>query len=144
MQRSIIRTRLAAAATGLLLLLGSKVEAADVKSTGGLDKARAYKTEDINHGASGDNTIVAAVASKRIKVYAIVLVSSGTVNVKWKDGAATDLTGDINLQAREGYTILATPPTFILATTAGNALILNLSGAVGVDGWVAYWDDDGS
>lgn len=101
-----------------------------------------FKTADINDAASGDNTIVAAVTGKRIKVYAVFLNATGTVNCKWKDGASTDLTGDMNFQAREGYTGDVDPPAFLLATSAGNALVLNLSAAVAVDGWVAYWDDD--
>ena len=69
---------------------------------------------------------------------------TAAVNAKWKDGASTDLTGDNNLGIREGYAPSVTPPAFLLETSAGNALILNLSAAVAVDGWVAYWDDDGS
>jgi len=103
---------------------------------------KTFKTAAISVAATGDNTIVAAVASKRIKVYAINLAAVGTVSAKWKDGAATDLSGAQDLQAREGYTISVAPPSFVLATTAGNALILNLSPAIGVRGWVTYWDDD--
>jgi len=105
---------------------------------------KTLKTASISVAASGDNTIVAAVASKRIKVYAINLSAVGTVSVKWKDGAATDFQGAQDLQAREGYTLSVSPPAFLLGTTAGNALILNLSAAVGVRGWIAYWDDDGT
>lgn len=115
---------------------------ADSRDTGGLDEKRSYKSAAINVAGNGDNTIVAAVGGKRIKVFAIVLNVTGTVNAKWKDGAAADLTGDMNFQAREGYAINVVPPAFVLGTTAGNALILNLSGAIAVDGWVAYWDDD--
>lgn len=96
----------------------------------------------ISVAAAGDNTIVAAVAARRIKVYAVNLNAVGTVSAKWKDGAAIDLTGAQDLQAREGYTEATTPPSFILATTAGNALILNLSAAIGLRGWIAYFSDD--
>lgn len=106
------------------------------------DTIKTLKTASINVAGSGDNTIIALVAGRRLKVHMVVLNSTGTVNAKWKDGAAADLTGDMNFQAREGYTVAVTPPGWILATSAGNALILNLSAAIAVDGWVAYWDDD--
>lgn len=114
---------------------------ADVRQDTG-NQARTFKTASIDVAASGDNTIVAAVTSNRIKVHAVVFIATGTVNVRWKDGAATNLTGDMNFQAREGYALAVTPPSWILATTAGTALILNLSAAIAVDGWVSYWDDD--
>ncbi len=100
------------------------------------------KTEALSDASSGNNTIVAAVTGARIKVYAIHFNVVGTVNMKWVDGTVGDLTGDMNFQAREGYTNAVTPPAFLLATTAGEALILNLSAAIAVDGWIAYWDDD--
>lgn len=106
------------------------------------DQNRSYKSAKITSAASGDNTVVTGVSTKLIKVHAIVLNATGTVNAKWKDGASTDLTGPMNFQAREGYTINVQPPAFLLATSAGNALILNLSAAVEVDGFISYWDDD--
>lgn len=108
----------------------------------GSQGAKTLKSAAISVASSGDNTIVAAVSTKRIKVYAINLNAVGTVSVKWKDGASTDLTGAQDLQAREGYTIATEAPTFLFATTAGNALVLNLSAAIGVRGEVSYWDDD--
>jgi len=50
----------------------------------------------------------------------------------------------MNFRAREGYAPSVTPPAILLETAAGEALILNLSAAVGCDGWVCYWDDDAS
>ena len=100
-----------------------------------------YKTASISFAASGDNQVVAAVATKRIKVYAIVVNFVGTVSAKWRS-ATTDLTGAMDFQAREGFIQSLQPPAFLLQTTAGEALNLNLSGAIGARGWVAYWDDD--
>lgn len=115
---------------------------ADVSASGGLEQGRTYKTAAISAGALGDNTVIAAVTGKRIKVYAIVFNATGTVNAIWKDGAAVNLSGDMNFQAREGFAVAVTPPAYLLATAAGNAFILNLSAAVATDGWVAYWDED--
>lgn len=104
--------------------------------------SKSLKTALIDHGASGDNTIVAAVTGKRIKVYAVLLVVSGAVNCRWKR-ATTNITGDMNFGGKgEGYAMAVRPSAFIMATGAGEALILNLSAAVAVDGLVCYWDDD--
>jgi len=103
---------------------------------------KTLKTAKIDHAVSGDNTIVATVTGKRIKVYVVVLVVSGAVNCKWKSGF-NDLSGDMNFDGKgEGYGQAVQPPAFLLATNAGEALILNLSAAVAVDGYVSYWDDD--
>jgi hypothetical protein len=106
------------------------------------DQKRALKTETISDATSGDNTIVALVTGKRIKVYAIVLIVEGTVNITFKSGASTSLTGQMNFQAREGFTLAVAPPAFLLQTAAGEAFVMNLSAAIQVDGWIAYWDDD--
>jgi hypothetical protein len=77
----------------------SSKKAVDVSVT----QNRTYKTAKIDHGASGDNTIVSAVAGKKIKVYAVVLVVSNAVNCKWKSGA-NDISGDMNFNGKgEGY-----------------------------------------
>lgn len=102
---------------------------------------KTFKTAPINCGSSGANEIVAAVSGKRIKVYAIVFIATGTVTAKWQSDTA-DLTGDKSFQAREGYAVAVNPPAFLLGTEAGKKLNLYLSAAVAVDGWVAYWDDD--
>lgn len=93
----------------------------------------------VNTASSGDNTIVSAVAGQKIYVYAGWLWSNGTVSCTTKDGAGTSLHGAISMVAQS--TILwdfnvAREPWFV--TTAGNALILNLSGAVQVSGQYFY------
>ena len=43
-----------------------------------------YKFADINDASSGNNTIIAAqAAGKRIAVWAILIISDGTVDVRW-------------------------------------------------------------
>ncbi len=106
------------------------------------NRSRSWKTAPLTASVAGDNTIVAALTLQRIKVYSIVFSSTGTVNARWKNGPSIDLTGTLNFQAREGYAIASSPPSFLLSTSPGNALILNLSVAVPVSGWIGYWDDD--
>lgn len=98
-------------------------------------------TAAIAAASSGDNTLVAAVAGKRIRVHGYELSASGAVNAKFKDGAATDLTGLIYLAAAGSGADAderTADPDGLFQTTAGNALLLNLSGAVAVGGWVDY------
>lgn len=94
----------------------------------------------INDAVSGDNTIVAAAgAGKKIAVWAILIVSDGTVDVRWEDGAAgTALTGQVPLQAREGYAIPAGGLVPLFIGSANTLLNLELSLAVNVHGFVSY------
>jgi len=100
------------------------------------------KSAAINDDTSGDNEIVAAVATKRIRVLAVAIVSDGTTDVRWESGAGgTALTGQIPLQAREGYTI--SNPWGLFETAAVNtALSLELTANILVHGWVTYIEVD--
>jgi hypothetical protein len=94
-----------------------------------------------NGGAAGDFDIIAAVAAKRLKVYAISLQAKAATDVKLKSPAG-DITGAFSFGAREGITLSVTPPTFLFGTAAGDKLTLNSSAAVSVVGLVSYFDDD--
>lgn len=86
--------------------------------------------------SSGANEIVAAVATKKIKVLRYSFSSSGTVNAKWQS-AATDLSG---LYYEVSNTGISEPycPIGIVQTNVGEALNLNLSGNVAVGGSLTY------
>jgi hypothetical protein len=91
----------------------------------------------ISAATSGDNTLVAGTAAQTIRVHRIFLVCNAAVNIAFKDGAATALTGTMNMLANGSFTLdMATDPWFV--TTAGNAFVLNLSAAVQVSGRVYY------
>ncbi len=96
----------------------------------------------INDSTSGNNSIIAAGgAGKRIAVWAILIVSDGTTDVRWEDGAdggSGTFTGQIPLQAREGYSISAGGMTPLFVGTAATALNLELTAAVNVHGFVSY------
>lgn len=92
----------------------------------------------IDHATSGDNTLVAAIAGKKIRVLDLMLVAAGTVNVRFESGAGgTALTGVINLTAQAGFAPGFNPAGHFEAA-AGQLLNLELSGAVSVDGWLVY------
>src|SRR5262245_22091979 len=93
--------------------------------------------------SSGDNTIVNAVAGYAVRVISFAISFSAAVNVKFTDGA-----GGTNL-AGLFYGVGTGPPPVVMDApdglarglfqgTKGNALILNLSGAVAVGGVVVY------
>ncbi len=92
----------------------------------------------IDHAVSGDNTIVAAVTGKRIRVVSLCLISTGTVNVRFESGASgTALTGQMNLVANAGF-VLNENHSGWFQTAAGSLLNLELSGATSVDGMLTY------
>lgn len=92
----------------------------------------------IDAATSGDNTIVAGVTDKKIRVLSLFLVSAGTVNARFESGASgTALTGQMNLVANSGFTLPFNPAGWF--ETAASALLnLELSGAISVDGCLTY------
>lgn len=92
----------------------------------------------INVAGLGNNTLVAAVTGKKIRVLGVVLIAGGTVNVRFESGAGgTAMSGIIELTAQAGFTA---PTTEIgwMETAAGSLLNLELSAAVNVDGFLVY------
>lgn len=88
--------------------------------------------------SSGNNTLVAAVTSKKIRVLALYLVSNGTVNVKFQSGAGgTDLTGLAYLVANTGF-VLPYNPVGWFETAVTTLLNANLSAAIAVGGSLVY------
>jgi hypothetical protein len=99
----------------------------------------AVKYAVIDAATSGDNTIVAAQGpGKKIRVLSYVLVSAGTVTARFESAAGgTALTGQmttaVNSVIPAGYN-----PFGHFETAANELLNLELSGAVSVDGHLAY------
>lgn len=88
--------------------------------------------------SSGDNTLVAAVTSKKIRVLALWLTSNGSVNIKFESGAAgTDLTGLAYLVVNTGF-VLPYNPVGWFESASGVLLNVNLSAAVAVGGSLVY------
>ena len=104
---------------------------------------RDQKHAVIDHATSGNNTIVAAVAGKKILVTGYTLVAAGAVTVRFESGAdGTALTGQMSFAANGGA-VNAYNPGGVFAPTATNTLLnLELSGAVSVDGHLTYVEID--
>ena len=88
---------------------------------------------------SGDNTLVAAVTGKKIRVLSAVLVASGGANtVRFESGAAgTALSGLMDLAA-DGQLVLPLNGFGWLETAAAVLLNLELSDATLVAGVLVY------
>jgi hypothetical protein len=87
--------------------------------------------------SSGDNSIVALVSAKKIRVLAYKLVANGAVNAKWRSNT-TDKTGLSYMAAAGDGEVLPYNPLGWFETAVGEALQLNLSAALAVGGHLTY------
>ena len=100
-----------------------------------LEANGAVRFAKVDVNSLGDNTIIAAVAGKKLRLLGVVLVAAGIVTVKIKSDS-TDLTGPMDMAANgtlESHTAWG-----LLETSAGEALVLNLSSAAEVAGCLQY------
>ena len=93
----------------------------------------------IDVSASGDNTVVAAVAGQKIYVVAYDLIAAAAVTLRWKSGGATNRSGPMPLAANSGLGRSSVPHWPLFWTDAATALTLNLSAAVAVGGTLTYF-----
>jgi hypothetical protein len=92
----------------------------------------------VDDATSGNNTIIAAVSGKKIRVLSYTIVAAGAVNARFESGAGgTALTGQMTLAAA-GDSVTAHCPQGLFETAASALLNLELSGAVSVDGHITY------
>ena len=92
----------------------------------------------ITAASNGNNTIIAAVSNKKIRVLSLSLSASAAVNVKFQSGASgTDITGLYYLAAN-GSVVLPYDPHGWLQTATAELLNLHLSSAVPVGGCLTY------
>ena len=98
-----------------------------------------FGTAAVLASGDGDTTVVAAVAGRRIYLYAEKIIASRGCHVKWKDGSSLELEGAMAVAPSGGFVSDVAPPAYLLATTAGNPLVLNVSLGGLVGGRVSYW-----
>lgn len=92
----------------------------------------------IDAALSPDNTIVALVASKKIRVLSYSFIASGAVTARFEsDTGGTALTGQMQIGAN-GKASAEFNPLGHFETVAGELLNLELSGATSVDGHLTY------
>lgn len=92
----------------------------------------------IDNATSGDNTLVAAVTGKKIRVHQLALIGSAAVTVRFESGASgTALTGQMQFAANGGFVLPFSPMGWF--ETASDALLnMELNGATSVDGVLGY------
>lgn len=92
----------------------------------------------ISGATSGDNSVIAAVAGKKIRVLSFFLVSVTAVAVRFESAAGgTALTGVMSMGAT-GVLSVPFSPAGHFETVAGEALNMELGGAVQVSGAIVY------
>ncbi len=92
----------------------------------------------ISVAGSGDNTLVAAVTARKIRVLSLFLVADSAVTVRFESGAGgTALSGDMNLAANSEF-VLPYNAGGWFETVAAALLNLELGGAVQVSGGLSY------
>lgn len=93
--------------------------------------------------SSSNNTLVAAVAGKKIRVLSLALMAAGAVNAKLQSAAGgTDITGLFYPAANGGF-VLPYNEGGWCETVAGELLNLNLSDAQAVGGCLSYQEVGG-
>lgn len=102
------------------------------------------KRAAVSGATSGNNTLVAAVTGKKIKVLGLVLYAAGAVDVRLESGASgTALTGVMSLNAAGEHIILpmARPGMHWIETAAATLLNLELGAGVQVSGMIVYYEE---
>lgn len=92
----------------------------------------------ISFSTAADQTVVAGVAGKTIRILKLAFVSAGTTNITLKHGS-TAWTGAMPFVANMGFVEDAEQDPFI--TAAGEAFVITNSQAVQVSGYVKYTQD---
>ena len=92
----------------------------------------------ISGATSGNNTLVAADATKKIRVFALSIVAVTAVDVRFESAAGgTALTGVMSFAANGGY-VLPYNPLGWFETVANELLNMELGAAVQVSGSITY------
>ena len=89
-----------------------------------------------NAAAAGDTPLVAAVAGQSVRVYGLRLSVAGATIVQIKRGST--VLEVFNFAAAGGAAVLDLRELPYYTTAANEALVLNSSGAVQVDGQLEY------
>lgn len=97
-------------------------------------------------GASGDNTIWTPPTGTRWMLYALYLTAQGAVDVYIKSGAtAVSGTQTFGFAADNSAVSLAPSEVpWMVGRAAGDAFVVNLSGAVVVDGFATLGAESGA
>jgi hypothetical protein len=109
--------------------------------------AEVFKSMSGSNGVAGDTVLIAGVAGKSIKVYALSAFAPNAatlVTAKFTNGAGGAVLYLMPVQtpnqATFAFGLAVSAPTFLFATSPGNALVLNLDSASQVVSLnISYW-----
>lgn len=92
----------------------------------------------IDAASSGNNTLVAAVTGKKIRILAVFMIAAGTATARFESAAdGTALSGQMTLAVNTGFCLPYSPDGWG-ETVVSELLNLELSAAVSVDGMIVY------
>lgn len=92
----------------------------------------------IDTGALGDQTLIAAVANKSIRLLALKMMSAAAVLVQFKSNPGGNvLSGAFSLPINGDLTMPFSPVGW-LQTAVGHSLEMNLSLGIAIDGVLVY------
>jgi len=92
----------------------------------------------IDTATSGDQTVISADASKKIKVVSYIIVNTLAQSLTWKS-ASTALSGAMAAATLGVIAIAGAPSAWIMQTAVNEALVLNLSASTQVSGHITYF-----
>ena len=95
--------------------------------------------DQVNFSSSGDQTLIAAVTGRTIKVHKLLLVGAGASNMRLWSGPSSEadpITGQMNFAG--GWSIALDDDDFTITPESGKALVLASSAAIQVGGMIIY------
>ncbi len=100
---------------------------------------RAILSASVDINSSGSNSIVTAVAGKKIYLLSAVLVADADSLKITFQSDSTDLSGEMNLgKAGNGF-VLSMSGLPYFSTNTGEALKINLSSGIQLGGFIQYY-----
>lgn len=122
---------------------------AGTNAIGTVGHGKTLKSVSLSLSTSGDNDIIAAVASKKLTIYALSLTTKADISdgltAKFTDGAAgTQMwAADAMVPATQSWGVVeaVAPPGYLFQLTTNTKLVLNLSAAKATQVNVSYWEE---
>jgi hypothetical protein len=96
------------------------------------------KFAKIAASSSGATTVVSAVTSKKLRILGFVFVADGAVDVNFRSHTTTATATGVFYTAANGGASVPFSPVGWFETASGEALDINLGGAVAVGGQLVY------
>src|SRR4051794_38837331 len=118
-------------------LEGGTVKDADGRPVVAISARSQTKYAAVSMNTASDNTVVAAVAGKKIAVLNYMLVAAGATTLTWKS-AGNVKSGVMSLAANGQLAIGGEGAAPVMETNTAEALVLTPGSAVQVSGHVAY------